>query len=165
MVPQKRIRPLAVCVFRDGNRILVSDGIDPSDQTAYCRPLGGSIEFGELSAEAVVREIREELGAEVRDVRLLGVLENLFTLDGRAGHEIVFVYDARFADESLYRQDGIPFCETDRTSGFARWFDLSRAGDDPAQLAPEGLFDFLRKDADKTRSIVTGMIRKLEEGL
>lgn len=144
MVSHERIRPLAVCVFRDGNRILVSDGIDPSDQTAYCRPLGGSIEFGERSADAVVREIREELGAEVRDVRLLGVLENLFTLDGRAGHEVVFVYDAKFVDDSLYLQDAIPFSETDRTSGFARWFDLSRADDAPAQLAPEGLSDLLR---------------------
>jgi ADP-ribose pyrophosphatase YjhB (NUDIX family) len=78
-----RIRPIAICLFRNGDRILVSDGVDPKTGSPYCRPLGGSIEFGERAQEAVVREIREELGVEIREVRLLGVLENLFTLDGQ----------------------------------------------------------------------------------
>jgi hypothetical protein len=46
------IRPIAICLFRNGDKILVSDdGIDPSTGGAYCRPLGGSAEFGELAAK------------------------------------------------------------------------------------------------------------------
>ncbi|WP_460164643.1 NUDIX domain-containing protein [Pseudomonas sp. S2_F03] len=53
------------------------------------------MEFGETSAQAIVREVQEELGLAITDVRLLGTLENIFTYAGRPGHEIVQVYDAR----------------------------------------------------------------------
>ena len=138
-----RIRPIAICLFRNGDRILVSDGVDPETGGAYCRPLGGSIEFGERAQEAVIREIREELGVEIRDVRLLGVLENLFTLDGQQGHEVVFVFDASFVDESLYQREKLPFTEAGWSSGDARWFDLAKVAQDPARLAPEALIEFL----------------------
>lgn len=58
------IRTVAIGLFRNGNRILVSDGLDPATGRPHCRPLGGSVEFGELAANALVREIREELGVE-----------------------------------------------------------------------------------------------------
>ena len=51
------IRPIAICLFRNGDKILVSDGIDPKTGGAYCRPLGGTIEFGELAANALVRAL------------------------------------------------------------------------------------------------------------
>jgi len=73
-----RIRPIAVCLFRHENRILVSEGFDTVKQDYYYRPLGGGIEYGEPSREAVAREIREELGAEIENIRLLDVLENIF---------------------------------------------------------------------------------------
>ena len=87
----------------------------------------------------MARELREELGVAIHDVRLLGVLENLFSLDGQRGHEVVFVYDARFVDEALYERETLPFHEEGWASAEARWFDLSRAADDPACLVPEGL--------------------------
>jgi ADP-ribose pyrophosphatase YjhB (NUDIX family) len=138
-----RIRPIAICLFRNGNRILVSDGIDPETGSPYCRPLGGSIEFGERAQEAIVREIREELDVEICGVRLLGVLENLFTLGGQKGHEVVFVFDARFVDESFYQREKLPFREEGWASGDARWFDLKKAEADPARLVPEALIEFL----------------------
>ena len=156
------IRPIAICLFRHGSRILVSDGMDPETGRAYCRPLGGAIEFGERAREAVVREIREELGVEIREVRLLGVLENLFTLDGQPGHEIVFVYDARFVNESLYACITLPFHEAGWASGDARWLDLTQERD---RLVPEGLMPFLptapgcrpmaREDDEAVRAIAT----------
>jgi 8-oxo-dGTP pyrophosphatase MutT (NUDIX family) len=86
-----RIRPIAVCLFRNENRILVSEGFDTVKQYYYYRPLGGGIEYGESSREAIVREIQEELGARVENLQLLGVLENIFVYEGQLGHEIVFV--------------------------------------------------------------------------
>ena len=93
------IRPIAICVFHSEGRILVSRGYDSVKDSVYYRPLGGGIEFGERSRDAVVREIREELSAEVRATRILGTRENIFTLDGETGHEILWVYDAEFVDE------------------------------------------------------------------
>jgi ADP-ribose pyrophosphatase YjhB (NUDIX family) len=138
----QHIRPIAICLFRHGDKILVSDGVEEPNQRPYSRPLGGAIEFGERAVDAVVREIREELGVGVRDVRLLGVLENLFTLNGQPGHEIVFVYDARFVDESLYARATLPFQEAGWASGEARWLDLTR---ETACLVPEGLGALLRE--------------------
>jgi NADH pyrophosphatase NudC (nudix superfamily) len=63
-VKPRQIRPIAICLFRNGNRILVSDDLDPETGRPYCRPLDGSVEFGELAVNALVREIREELGVE-----------------------------------------------------------------------------------------------------
>lgn len=143
MPTPQRIRAVAICVLRHGNKILVADGFDSEKQSPNCRPLGGSVEFGERSAATVVRELREELGVEVREVRLLGVLENLFSLAGQPGHEIVFVYDARFVDESLYERPTLPFHEAGWSSGQARWLDLTQLANEQARLVPEGLAAFL----------------------
>ncbi len=69
---KKRIRPTAICVLRRGDELLVYEGYEPVRQFGYARPLGGGIDLGETSAAAVVREIREELGAEITDIALLG---------------------------------------------------------------------------------------------
>ena len=64
-MPRPQIRALAICLFLDGDRILVSEVRDPVKGVSFCRPLGGGIESGETGVQAVVREIREEIGAEL----------------------------------------------------------------------------------------------------
>jgi 8-oxo-dGTP pyrophosphatase MutT (NUDIX family) len=98
------IRPIAICVFYNNGRILAARFRHPQSDQVFYRPLGGGIEFGEYSADAIVREIHEELGTAVVDVRYLATLENVFTYNGQTGHEIVVVYDAAFADPALYEQ-------------------------------------------------------------
>ena len=83
---------------RDG-ALLVCQG---DDVPPFQRPLGGHVEFGEYAADTLHRELLEEIGQAVTDVRLLGVLENIFPWDGGRAHEIVFLYAAAFADEAAY---------------------------------------------------------------
>ena len=143
-----RIRPIAVCLFRHENRILVSKGFDKIEQDYYYRPLGGEIEYGETSAEALVREIREELGAEIENVRLLGVLENIFVYDGEQGHEIVFVFDAEFKDKSLYKLDEIDGYEQEAGVKFkTKWFSLNKIEQTGGRLVPEKLAELLNSSA------------------
>jgi ADP-ribose pyrophosphatase YjhB (NUDIX family) len=47
------------------------------------------IKFGQRSKDCIVREIREELQAEVKDLRHVGTIENIFEYEGELGHEIV----------------------------------------------------------------------------
>ncbi|MEO9255649.1 MAG: NUDIX domain-containing protein, partial [Tepidiformaceae bacterium] len=65
---------------------------------AFYRPPGGSIEVGEYAVDAAKREIREELGIELRELRQRGVIENIFTMNGELGHEVMFIFDAEWPD-------------------------------------------------------------------
>ena len=78
MAAKARIRVLSLCVFGRAGRILLNDGYDRVKDKHFLRPVGGAIEFGESAADALVREIREELGEELAAPRRLGVLENRF---------------------------------------------------------------------------------------
>jgi len=70
-----RIRALALCIFHRNGRILVHEFQDAVKQQTVFRPIGGGIEFGEHSAEAIVREVQEELAQPIHSLRLLGTLE------------------------------------------------------------------------------------------
>ncbi|MBD2257816.1 NUDIX domain-containing protein [Pseudanabaena sp. FACHB-2040] len=135
---KKRMRAIAICLFRHQGRILVNEGFDSVKQETFFRPLGGGIDFCETSRDAIVREVREELGAEISEVQLLGVLESIFLYLGEPGHEIVFVYDARFVDASLYDQEQLAVQEGDRRFT-ATWKSLAEMTGPGRQLVPEGL--------------------------
>jgi ADP-ribose pyrophosphatase YjhB (NUDIX family) len=138
-----RIRFLALCVFHHQGKILVNVFDDPASGQTLCRPLGGGVEFGELGRDAIAREIQEELGQSISDVRLLGTLESLFTYAGKPGHEIVQVYDARFDDASLYQRTTLDGQESDGSPFRARWCDsadFARLG----PIVPQGLQAMLR---------------------
>ncbi len=98
----KSIRVVAVCLFKRDGKVLASRFFDTRKNEIFFRSFGGGVEFGESAEQALRREIDEELGKTITDVRLLGVLENLFTHEGRQGHEIVYVFDGRFEDEQIY---------------------------------------------------------------
>ncbi len=87
------IRPLALALIRRDGEILVERGRDEVKGETFYRLLGGAIEFGERGAEAVRRELREELGVEVDVDQLVATIENVFTWEGQPGHEIVLVYE------------------------------------------------------------------------
>jgi ADP-ribose pyrophosphatase YjhB (NUDIX family) len=138
------IRVIAIAVISrpsDG-ALLVYDGYDSVKSELHHRPLGGGIEFGETAEAAVRRELREEIGAELDDVALLGFLENRFTCDGRPGHQIVAVFSARLADTSLYARNEITFVDAG-VAGTARWVTRAtfRSEESPhgPPLYPDGL--------------------------
>ena len=139
-----RIRPLALCIFHHDGKILLSEAHDPIKNRPFFRPIGGGIEFGETSAEAIEREVQEELGLAITDVRLLGTLENIFTYAGRPEHEIVQVYDAKFVDASVYELPHLDGQETDGATFAAKWLTWEGFTDE-APLVPDGLYELLKK--------------------
>jgi ADP-ribose pyrophosphatase YjhB (NUDIX family) len=144
-VTEGSIRPIAICVVRRDQAILVFDAHDPDRDRTYHRPLGGGLLFGESSEEAVRRELLEEIGAELTDLQLLGVIENRFDLAGVPAHEIVFVYEGGFVDRSLYQKEAFVVVEENETLT-GGWVPLTAFDMTTRPLYPTGLLDLLTGD-------------------
>lgn len=131
------IRPLAVGVPRRDGEVLLDRQYDSVADETFYRPLGGGIEFGELSHEALAREFSEELGVELADWTLLDTHENTFEFEGRPGHEIWFLYEVAFVEDWPYESSEVPYEEDDGESFTAVW--LSIADLDDVVVYPESL--------------------------
>lgn len=140
-----QIRPIAICVFLNNNRILVMEGYDPVKNEYFYRPLGGGIEFGETSKATICRELMEEINIEVDEttLRYLGTAENIFTFNGNAGHEIVLVYDGVLKEPKVYEQAVIRGKEATGENICALWKDLDEFGEGKSILYPTGLLEML----------------------
>lgn len=92
------IRNISVGLPTKDGHVLLSESFDQTRGLRFHRAVGGGIEFGETAVQALRREFREELDVALDEVRLLGVLENLFEYEGQPGHEYVHVFAIRSAD-------------------------------------------------------------------
>ncbi|MBG1264953.1 NUDIX hydrolase [Nostoc sp. WHI] len=137
------IRILALGLIRDGERIFVSEGYDPVKQETFYRALGGGVDFGETSRDALQREFQEEIQADLTNIRYLGCIENLFTFSGRQGHEIIQLYQCGFADSKFYQLESLVFSESESHQHKALWIDISRFKSGELRLVPEVFFEYL----------------------
>ncbi len=137
------IRVLALGLIRDGERIFVSEGYDPAKQETFYRALGGGVDFGETSREALQREFQEEIQAELTNIRYLGCMENLFIFNGRQGHEIIQLYQCDFADPKFYKLESLVFFESEKHKHRALWIDILRFQSGELKLVPEVFFEYL----------------------
>lgn len=142
-MPEPRIRHLAICIFHHQGKILVNQIYDPMKRQLLFRPLGGGVEFGEKSIDTIAREIREELDLPIRNPRLLGTLESIFTYLGKPGHEVVQVYDAEFEDPALYEKPWLEGHESNGEIIRAVWHDSASLTCEGV-LVPEGLYVLLQ---------------------
>lgn len=134
----------AFCLFTHQEKILVYERFDYVKKQGFYRPLGGKVEFGEYSIQALKREILEETSQEIEDVRLLGVLENIFVYNGRQHHEVDFVYDASFKDKSVYARGTIEFVEGGAKM-VAKWLPIKLFTEGVETLYPAGITGLLEK--------------------
>jgi ADP-ribose pyrophosphatase YjhB (NUDIX family) len=129
------VQALGAVRRRDGEAV-VGDPVDPSDELLvfdgddgddrFHRFLGGTVEFGEHSSEAVVREFREEVGEEFVVAGLVGTFERVFEFQGETGHEVWRVYEGHLDADWPYGRETFTY-EEDVPDGemTARWLSVA----------------------------------------
>ena len=142
MIKENEIRPLAVCIIKHDGKLLSGIGHDKIKNETFYRLLGGGIEFGEKSEEALKREFMEELGTGIENIKYLTTIENIFTYEKMHGHEIMMVFEADLTNKELYEKDDIPIAD-DKDSK-AVWRNVSDFVSDKLILYPEGAKKFLK---------------------
>lgn len=139
-----KTRNKAVCIVRHENKLLLIDTHAPHDKNfRVCVPVGGGINFGEHSKDAAARETLEEIDAVVVNLKLLMVIENMFSYDGTDYHEIVFAYEGDFEDESLYLKEEIQGVESTGLEFKCSWVDLDMIKLGEIPFFPTQLLDVL----------------------
>ena len=144
--PSDRIRFKAIGLHWREGRLLAVEVLDDAGRLKGVRPLGGSVEFGETARDALVRELREELGVEARPVGPPIFMENLYVHEGAQGHEVMAIFDVTFPPDAFAGETRLEFHEDDGAPQTARWFaldELDRPGG--PRLYPDGLGRRLRK--------------------
>jgi ADP-ribose pyrophosphatase YjhB (NUDIX family) len=63
---------------------------------------GGRCEFFEISKDALIREIKEEIGVKVKIIRPLYFVENFFNFEGKDYHELSIFYLMEFPPDSEF---------------------------------------------------------------
>ena len=143
-------RVVVIGVLRDdAGRLLTSTFRDGVSGAVLHRPPGGGVHFGERLADALERELVEELGQPVTIGDRLGVFEDLFTHEDAPGHEIVFAYAAEFQDRGLHGSDDLTLID-DGLRMPVGWHPVeSFAPAGPWTLCPPGLAELLTASTGK----------------
>ncbi|MFB6361377.1 MAG: NUDIX domain-containing protein [Halobacteriales archaeon] len=142
MAPEIRFVALGA-VFR-GDELLVYEGTDPQSEEPFYRLLGGGVEPGEHSREAVVREFDEELGVALVDPELVGTFERVFEFDGATEHEVWRVYEGDLRSEWPYERDAFTFREPELDLELlATWMPVDRLREDDVTFYSEAVLDAL----------------------
>ncbi|MBQ7321239.1 MAG: NUDIX hydrolase [Clostridia bacterium] len=88
-------RVAGVCLH-DGKVLLQK----PTNDSAHAFP-GGHVMFGETNEQTLIREFREEIGAEIRVGELMWVGEIFFPWGDRPCHQICLYYAVELTDPIL----------------------------------------------------------------
>ena len=142
MHKENEIRLIALGLIRNGDKIFLSEGYDPIKKSTFYRAMGGGVDFGETSLEALNREFQEEIQAELKNIRYLGCLENIFTFNGKPGHEIIQLYQCDFVEPKYYQLEKQEFTEGERKKT-AVWVDINQCKSGELRLVPEQFLEYL----------------------
>ncbi len=144
MLKENKIRPLAVCIIKHNGKLLSGVGYDRLKNETFYRLLGGGIEFGEKAEETLQREFKEELNTGIENIKYITTLENIFTYEGKKGHEIVFVFEGDLTNKELYQKDNIPILDS-KEKGKAVWKNISDFKSGKLILYPDGADKLLKE--------------------
>lgn len=99
---------IARVLIRKNEKILLCKSIR---RDYYFFP-GGHVDLGEISQEAAIREMKEERGSILKDLRFIGLIENIYPEKGETKYEINIVFEGEEENddvENVTKEDHILF--------------------------------------------------------
>ena len=98
-----------------------------ADNDFYCLP-GGHVELGEDTDHAILREMKEELGFDIKITRLVSIIQNFFkSKDNTIFHELGYYYLVEPVDINLVNLNNYVTMENDKGKIVRlefKWFTL-----------------------------------------
>ena len=105
------------------NKVLVHKNINDD----FWSLPGGRCEFLEISKDTLLREMKEEIGVEIRIVRPLYFVENFFNFEGKNYHEISIFYLMEFpSDSKLILENDIFYGVEKELELIFKWVDINQ---------------------------------------
>ncbi len=105
-----------------GGRVL----LHRAERDAFWSLPGGRAELGEPAEQTLRRELREELGVEIRVERLLWVVENFFSYDDHDYHELALYFLMTLPPDDPRCRADAPFVDAEEGVPLIfRWFPLA----------------------------------------
>ena len=98
---KNQIEFIVRALIMDGDNILLCEN---KKGQHYFLP-GGHVEFGENFKDALIREIREEVGVSGKVAEVIGVLENIYKTVDDIHHEMNVIFFAGLSDVDISSQE------------------------------------------------------------
>lgn len=110
----------------------------------YYALIGGRVEIGESSEDTIKREIKEELGKDIKITKYISTIENFFEIKGSKYHEIMFVYGIEFINEEDKKIDYVMKNIEGKDYLQYEWIELDRI--EEYTLLPKVLKEVLKEN-------------------
>lgn len=137
----KRFVLKVLLLTENDGKILVQSVIEWNKGGLY-RPLGGHIEFGERSEDAIKREIKEEVNSSIKNLEFLGLIENIQRSGKKIHHEIDFLYKGKLSNKKLFENEIFDRDEDGRKEK-AYWIEKGIFKKGKMKIVPEGILKYL----------------------
>lgn len=131
-------------LIENNERVLLEKNKD------FWNMIGGRVHFGNDTLESAKREIQEELGINVDNLKLINVSENFFNWLDKKQHELLFVYSAKLDDSyEITKQEEIKCLDSNEI--FFKWHKK----EDVSNLIckPQIIYDLVYHDKQITHTI------------
>ena len=138
----------AIIINEHGKLLLIKrrGSIDKSRSTVglWSAP-GGEVEFGEKSEDAVIREVKEEIGVDIEIIKNIGFTDQILNNSGLHWHLIHFLCKIKDGNPSIMEPDNFEKIE---------WFDTKDIPDGVGiahVIRPLLLLDLISEEEYKSR--------------